>query len=349
MQPAPDGSGGGLAVVRRAGERVTLERTVPLPPPRAGGGAEAGFGLALTHDDAVLVMATRDHLRFYDVARLTSGTGDALLGDLSPADARPGYFHVAVTSDDGLLFVSNHNEEWISVVDLAAARRASFRTIPLIGRIPVGYGPDSVVLSNDGRYLYATSQIAVETWKWPLACRPPNQPPGTPFNHEVGAVHVIDVARAATNPERAVLSTTKAGCDTVRLAISPTDARVYVTARGDDELLVFDAQRLLADSTSAPLDRIKTHAGPIGVVAFNDGRRIAVANGIRATGVADEEVVAVIDALLVGAGRSPVLGSGSYGGGHVDLALTPDGTTLLIPNFEPRSLTLLPVSFLKFE
>jgi len=346
MHQAPDGKGGGLAVLRRSGERVTLERTLPPPPPPEGFSVGGLSGLALTHDGRVLVLATRDRLRFYDVARLISGAPEPFLGELAPAGPRPGYFHIAITADDRLLFVTNHNEDFISVIDLAAARRASFQTVPLIGRIPVGYGSSGVVLSAHDRYLYATSQAVTERVGWVNTCPPTNQPHAPP-DHPDGAVYVVDVARAAREPERSVLTVTRAGCDPVRIALSPDGDRAYVAVRSDSALLVFDGRRLVRDSAGTLIGRVRTHAGPVGVVVFDRGRRIAVANALRFTGVTgDDETVAVLSASLIGTGTTPVLGAVKAGGGHVDLELSADGRYLLVPNYEGQALTLLPVSAL---
>jgi DNA-binding beta-propeller fold protein YncE len=346
MHQAPDGKGGGLAVLRWSGERATLERILPPPPPPQGFSVGGLSGLALTHDGQVLVLATRDRLRFYDVAALISGRAEPVLGDLTPTGPRPGYFHIAITVDDRLLFVTNHNEDFISVIDLTAARRASFRTIPLLGRIPVGYGASAVVLSPDNRYLYATSQSVTERVGWLNTCAPTNQPNAAP-DHPQGAVYVIDVARAAKDPERSVLTVTRAGCDPVRLALSPNGDRAYIAVRSDSALLVFDGRRLVRDSAGALIGQVRTHAGPVGVVVFDRGRRVAVANALRFTGVkGDDETVAVLSTSLIGSGKTPVLGAVKAGGGHVDLELSADGRYVLVPNYEGQALTLLPISAL---
>ena len=63
----------------------------------------------------------------------------------------------------------------------------------MVGRIPVGLGPIAVTLSNDEKYLYTTSQVALPSWNWPLECKPEVQNPATPKpNHAKGAVVVVD-------------------------------------------------------------------------------------------------------------------------------------------------------------
>ena len=49
----------------------------------------------------------------------------------------------------------------------------------------------------------------------------------------------------------------------------------------------------------------------------------------------------VIDTSAVERGQGAVIGSIPSGGGPVDITLTPDGKTLLVPNFEPKTLTFV--------
>jgi hypothetical protein len=335
MHPGPNSSGGGVAVLRRDDAGATVVRI--LPGPRVS-------GLALTHDEHILVAAEDDRLNFYDVGRLTSAAADVLLGvlyDEAEAD-KPFYFHMAITANDRLLFVSNHGGEAFTVIDLAEARRSGFRTLRVIGKIPTGYGSNSLALSADGRYAYALTQIAHPTWHWSDSCRAPGAPATAAPNHPQGAVHVIDVSRVAVDASHAVLVTVPAGCDPVRLVLSPKNDRVYITARSDNKLLAFDTRKLLSDSPHALVGTVATPTGSVGVVVLDAGRKIAVANALRFSGPStDSEVVTVISAAAIARGQEAILGTIPSGGGPVDLSLMADGKTLLVPNYEPKALTLL--------
>lgn len=350
MHPRLDSGGSGLAVLKRTGDRISVQRIVPGPPSLPRFGVPGVFGLALTHDNRILIVAALDRLSFFDLARLTSGAANPLLGELRPDGAPPGYFNLAITANDKILFVTDHNEESITAIDLAAARQASFARIPVVGKIQVGYGPGSVALSRDDRYLYATTQIADPGWHWPNACRAPGAPAtATPNHHPRGAVHVIDVAQAIADPTHSVVMTTEAGCDPVRLALSPTADRAYVTARSDNALLAFDTDRLRTDSSHALIGRVLTHTGPVGIAVLDEGRKVAVANALRFTGVsADSEVVSIIDATAMGSNRSLVIGNFASDG-SVDIELTRDGRTLVTTHFERQAITLFDVSKLPFR
>lgn len=348
MGPGSDPTGAGVAVLKRNESGATLLRTVPGP--RAS-------GLALTHDEHILIVAATDRvgskmassLSFYDVGRLTSGASDFLLGVMQSEGDPPGYFHMLVTPNDHLLFVSNHNTEGITVLDLAEARRSGFRTFRIVGKIPTGYGPVSIAISSDQRWLYATTQSAHDNWHWPIACRGPSAPGTAALTQPRGAVHVIDAARAAVDPAHSVVATVAAGCNPARLVLSPKSDRAYVTARSDDTLLVFDTKKIVTDSSHALVASIKTHTGPIGLAVLDGGRRLAVANALRFSGkspTSDSEVVMVVDTAAVARGQEAIIGSIPSGGGPVDLTLTPDGKTLLVPNNEPKALTFVQVRHL---
>jgi DNA-binding beta-propeller fold protein YncE len=350
MQEGPDSGMGGVAVVSLARGVPALARAVSGPPRVGGSGRPpATFGLALTHDDRVLIVARGDRLIFYDVARLTSGAPEPLLGTLQSEGNPAGYFHMAIAADDRILLAANHNygQASITVVDLAEARRSAFRTIRVIGKIPTGEGPSSIAVSADGRRFFATAQIADTSWHWPTVCRPPGSAPTATPTHARGAVYVIDAARAAVDPGHSVIATTAAGCDPVRLVVSPMSNRAYVTANRDNALLAFDTERLVSDSAHALVGTVATRPGPVGVAVLDGGRRIAVTNSFRlvdprAVG-GDSEVVMLIDASVIASSQNAVIGTIPSGGGPLDLTLTRDGSVLLVPNFEPRALTFIQI------
>lgn len=342
----PDSAASGLAVVARSGGRATLARF--LPHPAVTSRTPQTFGLALTHNGEILVVAAADRITFYDVGRLTSGSAEPLLGELRQEGRPTQFFHASLTADDHLLFVSNHAQEEIAVIDFAEARRSGYRRVPVVGTIPVGWGPGSVTLSPDGRYLFVTTQIADDTWGWPKVCLPPGASAGATPSHLRGAVHVVDVARAAVDPSHSTIGIVSAGCDPLQLAVSQDGSRAYVTVRSDSVMLTFDTHRIVSDSAHALIASTRTHAGPNGIVVFDAGRRIAVGNYLRFTAaVSDTEFVAVIDASSIRNRSHAVVNHVQSGGGPIDLSLTPDGRTLLVANYEPRSLTLIPIRLLR--
>jgi len=331
MLPGSNGTGAGLAVLRRDQGGVTLARTIT-------GLGKGASGLVLTHDGQVLVVTTPSQLVFYDVGRLTAGAGDATLGTLA-AEGEAGWFQASVTSDDRFLFASAHAKEAIAVINLAEARQRGFTPAAIVGTIPLGIGPGSLALSPDGRWLYGTTQIASPGWNWPNACAPIGAASDAAPNHARGAVVVIEVARAITDPAHALAGVAAAGCDPVRLALAPSGKLAWVTSRSDNALLLFDTRAIRGDTAKALLATVPVPAGPVGVAVFSGGRRVAVANATRfSAGSTDAESLTIIDA---GSGHPVKLGSIPAGAGPVDVTVTADGRTLLLTNLAAQRLQIV--------
>ncbi len=333
------GGTSGIAVLRRSAGRVTLVRTIPL---RSG-----PSGAVLTHDGAMLVVAAGPALAFLDVAQMTSGGDGAVMGYINGGAV--GFINVNVTADDKVLFAAEERAAAIAVVDLVRVRGALFDTAAFIGRIPTGNAPIALVLSPDDRYLYATEQAAPAALQWPIACRPEGQPAAAP-NHPRGAVLVIDVARARTDAAGSVLARVPAGCNPVRLATSPSGAYAYVTARGENNLLVFDTNKLLVDSANALVARVPVGQSPVGVAVIESGKTVVLTNSNRfAGGPNDTQPLTVVDATRVKSGAAAVLGTIPAGAFPRELRLTADGKTLLVTNFNSKTVELIDLARLPLQ
>src|SRR5262249_13356318 len=111
--PQPGAPKGGVAVVSRVAEEPKLTNLVTLEG--------SPYGMVLTHDGQLLIVASDDRVAFIDPAGLTAGSADATLGYLSDAPLA-GRMYANVTSDDRWLFLSDESTRTISVVDLRRAR-----------------------------------------------------------------------------------------------------------------------------------------------------------------------------------------------------------------------------------
>jgi DNA-binding beta-propeller fold protein YncE len=220
----------------------------------------------------VLVVATGDTATALDVKRLESGVGDPLLGYVPEGDGA-GAVYVAITPDDRLLFVSDQARAEITVSDLHRARLEGFGPKMILGRIPVGAQPVGLAVSGNGKRLYATSIFADPVLKFPARCKP-EAPGGTGPSRSEGALAVIDVARAATDPAHAVLAVAPAGCSPVRIKLDSKGRRAWVTARGEDALLTFDLDALEASGSAAPHTRIAVGAAPVGLAVRPDDGQV---------------------------------------------------------------------------
>jgi len=337
------GSGGpsGIAVIGRRNGTMSLARVV-----ETGG---TPLGAVLTHDGKLLIVAANDRVLYLDAQRTIEGKKDAVLGHLSSLPSpgpRIGSGYVSVTSDDRFLFISDEYAQRITVVNLEKARKSKFYAAAIVGIIPVGNLPIAVTLSPDEQYLYTTSEAASESWGWPAECAP--EGPRSSENaerHPQGAIVVIDVARAKSDPGNAVVSKVPAGCSAVRLALSPKGDTAYVTARNANAVLAFDTAKLVSDPQHALIGHVPVGVAPVGVIVVDGGSKVVAANSNRfAGGPDDHSTLTVIDAANIAAGAGAVLGTVAAGAFPREVRVTANGKTLLVTNFASKSLEIIDLS-----
>jgi DNA-binding beta-propeller fold protein YncE len=283
-----------------------------------------------------------------DVTRMISGRGDPMLGYMSERGSS-GRVYANVTHDDKLLFVSDENTETISVINLEKARAEGFKETARVGKVPVGIAPIALTFSPDGKWLYTTSQEAPKSLNWPIACKPEGVDPATAKEqYAQGAIIVVDVVRAQTDPAHSVVSNIPAGCSPVRLAISPSGDRVYVTARNSNSLLAFDTTAMQGNTEHAQVGKVPVGSSPVGVAVVNDGKFVVVTNSNRfATDQTARQTMSVIDAARVGEGQAAVIGNLPAGIFPREFGQSPDGRTLFVANYLSNELEVIDLNRIK--
>lgn len=265
------GENSGIAVLKRSGGKVELARVVPLQSDPTG--------ITLTHDGKLLIAAATSAAIFVDTQKMIDGAADPVAGAISGGR---GSIYANTTADDKVLFVSEENAQTITVIDLERARRDGYKPDAVIGKIPVGRAPIALTFSRDGKWLYTTSQVAMPDWNWPLACKPEGRPAAnSAVTNPEGAVIVIDVALAKTDPAHAVAARVPAGCSPVRMSISPKGERIYVTARNNNAVLEFDTAKLISDSTHSMVGIAPVGDAPVPVMVVDQGKKVVVGNSNR--------------------------------------------------------------------
>jgi hypothetical protein len=334
--PQDDAPPGGVAVVTRIGGEPTLVTVIPL--------AGSPYGMVLTHDGELLIIASDDRVAFVDVARAINGTQDAVLGYLTDAPLA-GRVYANVTRDDHWLFLSDESSRSISVVNLLKARESSFHASAVIGQIPVGRAPIALTFSIDQRFLYTTSQVAPIKYGWPADCRAPgSDTTRQPLPYAKGAVMIIDVARATRDPANSVLGAVPAGCNPVRLITSPRGDVAYVSARTDGAILSFDTNKLLADPANAMISRIIVGDAPVGLATLHDGNSLAVTNSNRFANTGTPPRLTIVDTHKLRIGGPAIVSTVSTGIFPRELRTTNDGGTLLLTNFGSKNLAVIDVA-----
>lgn len=326
----------GVALLRRSQGKLEVVRVFSVEGEPTG--------MTLTHDGKLLIIANAEYVVFMDAAAMIAGAArDPMLGYMRDSKDYAGSVYVNTTADDRLLFVSDEAEEAITVIDLVKARAEGFKETAIIGRVPTGQAPIALTFSPDGRRLYTTSQIAPEAYKWPVECKPEGADPATATpRFPQGAIIVVDVERARTDPANSVAAKVPAGCSPVRLAITPGGERVYVTARNSNALLGFDTSKFADDPAHALLGSVPVGTSPVGVAVVNEGKLVFVTNSNRFAKDRDaRQTMTVIDAAKVGEGAAAVLGSVPAGSFPREFGVSPDRRTLFVANYNSSELEVI--------
>jgi serine/threonine protein kinase len=303
----PDGrftfvsAGNAVDVLRNtAGLAPQLVRTITAPG--------ANRGLTLTHDGKFVVAAAGTGAVVINVAQAEQGARNAIVGTLSsppstvtsPHGAEP--VEVAISANDQFAFVTLQNSAEMAVFRLGAALSRGFSTADFVGDVPLGAQP--VGIASNGTWMYVAN-IA-------------------------GTVSIVRMARAETNPKRAVAATVRVGCQADRVLLSSNGQDLWVTARGADELLVFKVARLLTDPQHALIASVRVGEVPLSEIFVDGGRLMVIADsnlGGLATATSSLAIVNVQAAL---AGQPALLGYVSTGLVPRELAIEHGGKTLLV-------------------
>jgi serine/threonine-protein kinase len=287
------------------GLRLAYQASYPLAGTTQTHGAG---GAALTRDGKYLLVAVGSGIDVMSVAGL-EGTGSAAVGTLT-VPGLSGYgrgIQVAVTPNDQYAFVALQFANQVAVFNLGQAVSSGFSQSGYVGSLNVGAQPVGVTVSRDGRWLY--------TANW-------GSSPGQ------GAVSVIRIATAASDPKNAIVSQATGLCNPSRIALSPSGAYVWVSDRLSNHLLAFSAARLRATPGRALVATVEVGQNPVGVAVVNGGSRIVVldANDTR-IGLPTLAVINVASAL---AGKPALLGYITGGQGARELAMSPNRRYLYI-------------------
>jgi len=323
----------GLAILACGGGRYRRQSFLPLE--------NQPTGMALTHAGDLLVVADDTDVAFVDVNRALSGKGDPLLGffeDLPGDDG--GAVYANISPDDRFAFVSEEQSGTITVIDLMKARSNHFSSTSVVGEIQLGRAPVALVFSKDGRHLFTTVQVAPDAFGFQKTCKTEGAPAAEAKDESPGALIVIDVATAETDPAHAVISKVPAACHPVRAALAPDGDALWVTARASNMVLKFSTARLIAGDAQANLAQVPVGAAPVPVIVTSDGKYVLSGNSDRfAQGAPQDQDLDVIDAQ-----SAAVVGHIRVGKFPRELSRSRSGATIFLSNFLSNSITVIEAS-----
>ncbi|HEY6340448.1 MAG TPA: hypothetical protein VIY49_03065 [Bryobacteraceae bacterium] len=165
-----------------------------------------------------------------------------------------------------------------------------------------------------------------------------------------GAVVVVDVARAKTDPANSVVGRIPAGCSAVRMAISPDGRRIYVTARNSNAVGVFDTSKLLSDADHARLGTAAVGEAPVPVAVIDGGKKVVVGNSNRFAGGNASQTLSVLDAAkMEQKGADATIGTIPSGAFPREFDVSADGRTLFLTNAGSSSLQVIDIDRLPVE
>jgi DNA-binding beta-propeller fold protein YncE len=159
--------------------------------------------------------------------------------------------------------------------------------------------------------------------------------------HAPGLLLRIDVAKAMTDPAHAGVAALPAGCNPVRVAVSPSGKQIWVTARGDNALLRFQADDWVVGTTQASYTNFPIGSNPVGVVVRPDGKQVWAALSNRFG--KDKDNAGRLAGLAIGASDSSMkLMSAPAAGFPREVTFLPDGRTLIATLFDAKQVEFIP-------
>lgn len=279
----------GIDVFHDTGKKLERVAFQPL-------GAEGAQGIVLIPKTRTLAVGMSNA----GVAFLS--LDDALLGKAKPKvlpqGERSGSGYLAATPDGQFLFVANEYGDGGNLGVIALHRDEAGGLYPeTLAHVPTQNVTPEVTVSPDGSRIYTVAEVVTPEIAAQLAGhgvaeqeRQGCLQSSTDKPRSNGVLYVIDVAKAtALNGEStpqdakgAVIAEVDSGCSPVREAVSADGATVYVTARGDNHVLVFDRKALETDPGRAFLRSIPTGGeSPVGLRLFTGDKALLVANSNR--------------------------------------------------------------------
>jgi DNA-binding beta-propeller fold protein YncE len=279
-------------------------------------------GITLTHDGRYVLVSLGTGAIVVDVAKAVSGSPSAVVGALN-GTAGSGAIEVIVTADDKYVFVSQEYgieqtgfRGGIEVFSLHKPTNNGSVSGTYVGFLALEDAVVGTAFSPDGSILYATSEVNSVT----------------NINATQGSLSLIDVAKLKTDPTNALISnTTDAGCGPVRVAVS--EKQVWVTARESNKLLAFDSAKLLSSPTNALIASIQVGTSPVGLILAKNGTRILTADSNRFMYTNTTTGLSVVDVHAALQGKEAVFGRISTGNFPRELAISPDGNTILVSDY----------------
>lgn len=317
-------------------------------------GSKGANGATFLPGEKTIAVAAGDAgVAFVNVQDAIRGTAKPYF--LSQGDGA-GAFDVVATPDGKYVFSANeygvlHGQLGnIGVIAVQTDSDGNVTSARTLRQIPAGNKVPSLSISPDGSRLYLVREI-LPPGKLPnlagaqnpiLTKRDCVQVLGTPPGPN-GLITVIDVKRAISpnTTQPMVVAETAAGCSPVRAVETSDASALYVSARGDNRILVFSPRLLESDPDHALLREFDSGGiAPVGIGLFSHETMLLVDNSNRFRDNAGS--IAVLD--ISGTAKTPLRETIPSGQFPRDVTISEDGRFLYVANYTSRSLEVISVS-----
>ncbi len=302
-----------------SGRRLALVRVIKLPPPLT-----AAWGMSVSPDGRLLLVAGGSGTAVLSLPKAVSGAADPVLGVLS--DGGPAAFEAAPSSNGHYAFVTDEDSGDLYVFNLALALQRGFDASGVrVGAVPLASGAVGIATSPDGTLIYVTTYGQAGPY---------------------GRLWVIDAARAERAAGRgAVVASTAAGCQPVRVALSDDGRVAWVTALQSNAVLAFDTATLRQHRPGALRAVVHVGSEPVGLVVVNGGSTVLATDSDRglvapSSGLANVSVISTEAALARRPALLGVLPAGSF---PRELSYDSADNTILMSNFGSATVQMFGV------
>jgi DNA-binding beta-propeller fold protein YncE len=289
--------------------------------------------MVLSNDERTLYVA--DNTAGVAELRLDASRALTLKRYLVP-ELRGGFFQIALSPRGDVLYGGAMKIDRVLAIPLGSPRVAQ--------SVPADHFPVGLALSRDGRFLYVSNTVAVDPAHprfHPVKCTYRTDPQQLAVVRDEGTLEVFDTAALARG-HQGLVARVRAGCAPVRVALDEQHRIVWMTARESDVLIGYKIGDVLHARRTLPLV-IRTGKSPVGLAITDDGRTLAIGNSARFEALQRSQSVRVysMTALM---SSSPVPDRVEQVGVFPrDIAITQDGTTMLVANFGSSTVTVIPL------
>lgn len=285
-------TGAGIDVFHSEGGKLARVAFQPLP-------TDGAQGIVLIPQTKMLAVGiSNEGLAFLSLDEAVTGKAKA---KILPQGERSGTGYLAVTPDGQFLFAANEYGDGGNIGVIALHRDDLGNIRPeTVAHIPALRTTPGVTISPDGSRVYTEGEVTSpenassmpghgmkDLERQGCVQGSPNRqmPNGLLYAMDAIAARALTAASTPQQVRHTIVGIEDSGCSPVREAVSPDGSTIYVTARGDNKVLVFDTKAVERDRQNAFLRAFDSGgAAPVGLKLFDGGKALLVANSNRFAG-----------------------------------------------------------------